>query len=75
MVVTGYYEAVVVYNDTTTFSSCNSPTGPFPGFPVALDGDDVNALIEQHRHELPMSDQLLTFDPPVQPRTVRCSCA
>jgi len=75
MVVTGYYEAVAVYNDTTTFSSCNSPTGPFPGFPVALDGDDVNALIEQHRHELPMSDQLLTFDPPVQPRTVRCSCA
>ena len=63
--VTGYDEAIAVYNDTDTFSSCNSPTGPFPGFPVALEGDDVSALIEQHRDELPMSDQLLTFDPPI----------
>ena len=65
MMVTGYDEAVAVYNDTDTFSSCNSPTGPFPGFPVPLVGDDVNALIEQHRDALPMSDQLLTFDPPI----------
>jgi cytochrome P450 len=65
MMVTGYDEAIAVYNDTDTFSSCNSPTGPFPGFPVELEGDDVSALIERHRGELPMSDQLLTFDPPV----------
>jgi cytochrome P450 family 150 subfamily A5 len=66
MMVTGYDEAIAVYNDTDTFSSCNSPTGPFPGFPVPLEGaDDVAALIEQHRGDLPMSDQLLTFDPPV----------
>ena len=65
MMVTGYDEAIAVYNDTDTFSSCNSPTGPFPGFPVALEGDDVSALIEQHRDELPMSDQMLTFDPPI----------
>ena len=63
--VTGYDEAIAVYNDTDTFSSCNSPTGPFPGFPVPLEGDDVNALIEQYRGALPMSDQLLTFDPPI----------
>ncbi|MGH8977630.1 MAG: cytochrome P450, partial [Acidimicrobiia bacterium] len=54
-----------VYHDTAVFSSCNSVTGPFPGFPVALEGDDVSALIEQHRDELPMSDQLPTLDPPV----------
>ena len=65
MMVTGYEEAIAVYNDTDTFSSCNSPTGPFPGLPVALEGDDVSALIEQHRDTLPMSDQLLTFDPPI----------
>ena len=65
MMVTGYEEAVAIYNDTDTFSSCNSPTGPFPGFPVPLEGDDVRALIEEHRAELPFSDQLLTFDPPV----------
>src|SRR5438552_2097200 len=63
--VTGYDEACAVYADTDTFSSCNSPTGPFPGFPVPLEGrDDVSELIEQHRHELPFSDQILTMDPP-----------
>jgi cytochrome P450 len=65
MMVTGYDEAIAVYNDTDTFSSCNSPTGPFPGFPVALEGDDVSPLIERYRDELPFSDQLLTFDPPI----------
>jgi cytochrome P450 len=65
VMVTGYDEAIAVYNDTERFSSCNSVTGPFPGFPVPLEGDDVSALIEAHRDELPMSDQLPTFDPPV----------
>jgi cytochrome P450 len=65
VMVTGYDEAIAVYHDTDTFSSCNSVTGPFPGFPVPLEGDDVSDLIEQHRNRLPMSDQLPTFDPPV----------
>ena len=65
MMVTGFDEAVSVYTDTDSFSSCNSPTGPLPGFPVPLEGDDVTELIEQHRDELPFSDQILTFDPPV----------
>jgi cytochrome P450 len=63
--VTGYDEACSVYTDTDTFSSCNSVTGPFPGFPVALEGrDNVGELIERHRDELPFSDQLPTMDPP-----------
>lgn len=41
-----------------------SVTGPFPGFPVPLEGDDVSDLIAQHRDEIPMSDQIITFDPP-----------
>ena len=45
--VTGWEEAVDVYNDAETFSSCISVTGPFPGFPVPLEGDDVTELIEQ----------------------------
>jgi cytochrome P450 len=65
MMVTGYEEALEVYNDPATFSSCTSVTGPFPGFPVPLEGDDVSELIERHRDELPMSDQLPTLDPPV----------
>ena len=64
MMVTGYEEAVSVYTDTTTFSSCNAVTGPFPGFPVPLEGDDVSDLIDQHRDELPFSDQITTMDPP-----------
>lgn len=65
VMVTGYDEAVQVFSDSETFSSCVSVTGPFPGFPVPLEGDDVSELIELHRDELPMSDQLPTFDPPV----------
>ena len=64
VMVTGYDEAVAVYTNPTTFSSCNSVTGPFPGFPVPLEGDDVSDLIEQYRDELPFSDQITTFDPP-----------
>jgi cytochrome P450 family 150 subfamily A5 len=63
--VTGYDEACAVYTDTDTFSSCNSVTGPFPGISVPLEGrDDVSDLVEQHRDELPFSDQLPTMDPP-----------
>ena len=43
--VTGWQEAVDIYNDAETFSSCISVTGPFPGFPVPLEGDDVTELI------------------------------
>jgi cytochrome P450 len=64
VMVTGYDEAVAVYTDTAAFSSCNSVTGPFPGFPVPLEGSDVSALIEEHRDELPFSDQITTMDPP-----------
>ena len=64
VMVTGYDEVVAIFNDTETFSSCTSVTGPFPGFPVPLEGDDVSALIDKHRDELPMSDQLPTLDPP-----------
>jgi cytochrome P450 len=65
--VTGYDEACAVYTDPDTFSSCNSVTGPFPGFPVPLEGRaeaEVRELVERHRHELPFSDQILTKDPP-----------
>jgi cytochrome P450 len=64
MMVTGYDEAIAVLHDTATFSSCNSVTGPFPGFPVPLAGD-IGALITQYRDQLPFSDQLPTLDPPM----------
>ena len=65
VMVTGYEEAMSIYSDAKTWSSCTAVTGPFPGFPVPLVGDDVSELIALHRDELPMSDQLPTLDPPV----------
>ncbi|KAA9156233.1 cytochrome P450, partial [Amycolatopsis acidicola] len=62
LMVTGYDEAVEVFGDADRFSSCIAVTGPFPGFPVPLEGDDVSGLIEEHRDKLPMSDQLPTLD-------------
>jgi cytochrome P450 len=64
VMVTGYEEALAVYHDTDVFSSCTSVTGPFPGFPVPLEGDDVTDVIESHRDDLPFSDQITTMDPP-----------
>ncbi|MGE2734285.1 cytochrome P450 [Mycolicibacterium vaccae] len=67
LVVTGYEEAVAILGDHEGFSSCNTVTGPFPGFPVPLEGRDetaVQELIEKRRGELPFSDQLPSFDPP-----------
>lgn len=64
VMVTGYDEAVEVYNDVERFSACVSVSGPFPGLGVPLEGDDVSELIEEHRDQLPMSDQLPTMDPP-----------
>lgn len=65
--ITGYEEALQVYNAPESFSSCTSVTGPFPGFPVPLEGksqQEIDALIAEHRHKLPMNDQLPTLDPP-----------
>lgn len=64
VLVSGFDEVIQVYSTPNTFSSCNSVTGPFPGFPVPLEGDDVSDIIDAHRDELPFSDQLPAFDPP-----------
>lgn len=64
VMVTGHAEALAIYNDTEHFSSCTSVTGPFPGLPGPLEGDDISDIIAAHADELPFSDQLPTFDPP-----------
>jgi cytochrome P450 len=62
--VSGYDEALTIYNDAVNFSSCNTVAGPFTKFSVPVEGDDITEIIEQHRDELPFSDQLPSFDPP-----------
>jgi cytochrome P450 len=66
--VTGYDEAAEIYRDPTTFSSCNSVVGPFATFPVPLEGDDVGAIIDRYRDQLPMHEHMVTMDPPVHTR-------
>jgi len=67
VMVTGYEEALAVYNDPETFSSCMSTTGPMAGCPIPLEGheaEDISELIETYRDKTPFSDQLPTMDPP-----------
>jgi cytochrome P450 len=66
-IVTGYDEALEIYNDSDRFSSCMSTTGPIAGCPIPLQGhenEDISELIEQYRDKTPFSDQLPTLDPP-----------
>jgi cytochrome P450 len=68
LAITGYDEALKVYNDPVTFSACNSPTGPFPGVRVPAGTDDASDFIEQARDALPMGRDLPTLDPPEHTR-------
>jgi cytochrome P450 len=62
--VTGYEEAIDVYRNAETYSSCNSVIGPFATFPEPLEGDDISLIIERHRDQLPMNEHMVTMDPP-----------
>jgi cytochrome P450 len=62
--VTGYDEAMALYKDIDSFSSCVAVGGPFPPLPFEPSGDDISDLIEQHRTELPLHERMVTMDPP-----------
>src|SRR5262245_419394 len=64
LAVSGYDEAVAIYRDNETFSSCNAVTGPFPGLPVQPEGEDASELIAKYRDQMPMSEHMVTMDPP-----------
>ena len=67
VMVTGYDEALAIYNDPVRFSSCMSTTGPMAGNPIPLEGhenEDISELIEAYRDQTPFHDQLPTMDPP-----------
>jgi cytochrome P450 len=61
--VTGYDELTAVYRDNATYSSINSSLGPFP-LPFNAAGDDISEQLESHRDRFPMSEHLVSFDPP-----------
>lgn len=73
--ITGHPEAMAIYSDPATFpehgepsgtySSCNAVSGSFVKFSHPVEGDDISDIIVKCRHELPFSDQLPAFDPPM----------
>lgn len=73
--ITGHAEAMSVYTDPATFppngepsgtwSSCNVVSGPFARLSEPFEGDDISDVIAACRNELPFSDQLPSFDPPM----------
>jgi cytochrome P450 len=61
--VTGYDEAVAVYRDADTYSSCNSVGGPFP--PVvspSAEFTDITTVIDESRDQWPFSEFMVTMD-------------
>lgn len=66
--VTGHEEAAEVYKDHDTYSSCVAVGGPFPPLPFVPRGTDISAQIDAHRDQLPMSEHMVTMDPPEHSR-------
>jgi cytochrome P450 len=62
--ITGYDEAMALYKDGDSFSSCIAVGGPFPPLPFEPSGDDISDLIAQHRDRLPLHEHMVTMDPP-----------
>ena len=62
--VTGYDEAMAIYKNVDSYSSCIAVGGPFPPLPFEPSGDDISDLIEQHRNQLPLHEHMVTMDPP-----------
>jgi cytochrome P450 len=66
--VTGYDEAMALYKDVDSYSSCIAVGGPFPPLPFEPAGDDITSLIEQHRTQMPLHEHMVTMDPPEHTR-------
>jgi cytochrome P450 len=64
LAVTGWEAANAVYKDVDSYSSCIAVGGPFTPMPFVPEGDDITEQIKQHRGAVPMSDHMITMDPP-----------
>jgi cytochrome P450 len=66
--VTGHDEASEVYKNADLFSSCIAVTGPFPPLPFTPEGSDISEQITAYRDTFPMSEHMITMDPPEHSR-------
>jgi len=64
-IVTGHEEYIQVATDTDNFSNLVVSFGPFTGLTFDAEGrDDISDLIDEKRPQIPLSNMLITFDPP-----------
>ena len=66
--ITGYEEALEIYRNSDIYSSINVTAGPLTPLGFEPEGSDINALIDKHRPEIPLSDRMISMDPPVHSR-------
>src|SRR5579862_1348554 len=61
-------EILEVYNDHERFSAIVGPLGPMVDVPRPAEGERWADVIERHRPEIPLGDQLMSLDPPKHTR-------
>ena len=66
--VTGHEEAVSAYKNPA-LSAATSLVGPFAPLPFEAEGDDITALLDEHRGQIPMAEHVSSMDPPQHTRT------
>ena len=66
--ISGIEELLAVYADHESFSAIVSALGPFVTLPEAAEGESLAEAVERGRAEIPLSDQIITFDPPKHTR-------
>jgi len=64
MFVTGFEEANAILRNAQDFSSVIAVTGAAVPLPFKPAGDDISEQLEHHRHEVPGSEILVTYDGP-----------
>jgi len=66
--ISGIEEILAVYADLESFSSIAAPLGPFIPLPKPAEGESLADVVANRRAEIPLSDLLVTLDPPVHGR-------
>jgi cytochrome P450 family 150 subfamily A5 len=66
--VSGLEEVLALYADHDSFSSIASPLGPFSVIPTPHEGQTLAEVVRDRRAEIPLSDLLVTLDPPEHTR-------
>jgi cytochrome P450 len=66
--LSGIEEILELYADPVRFSAIVAPLGPLVKLPEPAPGESLADALERRRAEIPLSDTLMTFDPPKHTR-------